>query len=100
MNRHKIFTKFLEDVVDDKVEDNKEFEDIDSLKNRFNNLRQENQRLLEQKSKIERDVDETRRLEQERIQELQKDLYEMQTKMQSLQQNLESISSQNIKMEQ
>ena len=57
-------------MVDDKVEDNKEFEDIDSLKNRFNNLRQENQWLLEQKAKIERDVDETRRLEQERIQEL------------------------------
>ena len=61
MNWHKIFTKFLEDVVDDKVEDNKEFEDIESLKNWFNNLRKENERLLEQKAKIDRDVDETRK---------------------------------------
>lgn len=46
LNWHKIFTKFLEDVVDDKVEDNWEFEDIESLKNWFGNLRWENERLL------------------------------------------------------
>lgn len=50
-------------MVEDKVEDNWEFEDIESLKNWFGNLWRENERLQEQKLKIEEEVDLTWKLE-------------------------------------
>jgi chromosome segregation ATPase len=45
LERHKKFNKFLEDVVNDSG-DNKEFQDIDELQNRFKNLKSENQKLM------------------------------------------------------
>ena len=46
-----VFADFLEDVISDK-NDNKEFDDIEALKNRFRNLRKENERLMERKQAI------------------------------------------------
>ena len=51
LERHMVFADFLEDVISDK-NDNKEFDDIEALKNRFRNLRKENERLMERKQAI------------------------------------------------
>jgi hypothetical protein len=50
LERHKKFNKFLEDVVNDSG-DNKEFQDIDELQNRFKNLKSENMKLMKRVSK-------------------------------------------------
>ena len=44
--KHKKFNEFLESVVNDKNGDNKEFEDIEALQNRFRNLKNENKKLM------------------------------------------------------
>ena len=46
LDRHAKFNKFLEEVVYDKNDDNREFEDIDKLQDRFKNLRRENETLM------------------------------------------------------
>ena len=47
LERHKKFNKFLEDVVNiDKQGDNKEFEGINDLQDRFKNLKNENRKLM------------------------------------------------------
>ena len=48
LERHKKFNTFLQSVVEDKDGggDNKEFEDIDALINRFRNLKNENKKLM------------------------------------------------------
>ena len=48
LERHKKFNKFLEDVVNiDKQGDNKEFEGINDLQDRFKNLKNENRKLMQ-----------------------------------------------------
>jgi hypothetical protein len=46
LDKHKVFNKFLEKVVNDKDGENKEFDDIDALQNRFRNLKNENKKLM------------------------------------------------------
>lgn len=55
LEKYKIYTDFLEDVINDD-KDNKEFEDIDSLKNRFTNLRNENKKLIEKQNMINQQI--------------------------------------------
>lgn len=55
LEKYKIYTDFLEDVINDD-KDNKEFEDIDSLKNRFTNLRNENKKLIEKQNTINQQI--------------------------------------------
>lgn len=47
LEKHKVFNKFLEKVVNDKEGEDKEFEDIDALQNRFKNLKNENKKLMQ-----------------------------------------------------
>ncbi|CDW75696.1 gtp-binding protein [Stylonychia lemnae] len=60
LERHRKFNKFLEDVVNESG-DNKEFQDIDDLQNRFKNLKSENQKLMkrisEKNSALEQDFE-------------------------------------------
>ena len=70
LNQYKIFTKFLEDVIDNKMEENKEFEDIESLKNWFKNLREKNEELTARKLQIEFDLDQTKKKEAETVTKL------------------------------
>jgi len=46
---HKIFSTFLESVVLDKSGDKEGFTDLDDLKCRFKNLKNENTNLMERK---------------------------------------------------
>ena len=46
LEKHKKFNEFLESVVYDKNDDNREFEDIEKLQDRFKNLRRENEALM------------------------------------------------------
>lgn len=46
LDKHKKFNEFLEAVVYDKNDDNREFEDIEKLQDRFKNLRRENEALM------------------------------------------------------
>ena len=55
LEKYKIYTDFLEDVINDD-KDNKEFEDIDSLKNRFENLRKENKKLIAKQNMINQQI--------------------------------------------
>jgi len=50
LSKHKKFNEFLESVVQDKSNgDNKEFEDIEQLQHRFQNLKNENRKLQTRK---------------------------------------------------
>lgn len=49
LDKHKKFNKFLEEVVNDSGE-NKEFDDIEDLQNRFKNLKNENAKLMKRVS--------------------------------------------------
>ena len=48
LEKHRKFNEFLESVVNDKngTGDNKEFDDIEALQNRFKNLKSENEKLM------------------------------------------------------
>ena len=68
-------------MIDNKSEENWEFEDIEALKNRFKNLREKNEELTARKQQIESDLDATKRRETEQVTWLQKELYDMQRVM-------------------
>uniref|UniRef100_A0A7S3JDY4 Uncharacterized protein n=1 Tax=Euplotes harpa TaxID=151035 RepID=A0A7S3JDY4_9SPIT len=99
LERYKIYSDFLDKVVNDD-KDNKEFEDIDSLKNRFFNLRKEHKKLVDRQNEINTQITETKANEKIVMSELQNELYKMQKKMQLYQKDLENISNQNSKLEQ
>ena len=65
LEKHKIYSNFLEDIVNDKNE--KEFEDIDALQNRFRNLRKENQKLQDRKTQIYSDIEQTKLDERKKL---------------------------------
>ncbi len=46
LKRHQQYNDFLEKVVGDKNGENKEFQDIEELQNRFKNLKNENKKLM------------------------------------------------------
>ena len=75
-----VFADFLEDVISDK-NDNKEFDDIEALKNRFRNLRKENERLMERKQAIYQEIESTKAQERTTLAEMQAKLYQMQREM-------------------
>ena len=77
VEEHKKFNDFLEQVVNDKNGDNKEFEDIEALQNRFKNLKSENEKLMKRKQAINREMEEARTQEKVKLNKLQNDLYEM-----------------------
>lgn len=52
------------------MEENKEFEDIESLKNWFKNLREKNEELTARKLQIEYDLDQTKKKESETVTKL------------------------------
>ena len=50
LKRHKIFSTFLESVVQDKSGDKEGFTDIGDLQDRFRNLKTENNTLMRRKT--------------------------------------------------
>lgn len=54
----------------------REFQDIEALQNRFKNLKQENDKLMKKKQQINQQMEEARRQEVLKLSELQNTLYE------------------------
>lgn len=104
LKRHQQYNDFLEKVVGDKNGENKEFQDIEELQNRFKNLKNENEKLVKkvkhfsaltcvrvQKDQINDQMTEERKLEAAKMMELQQRLHEMNGRMQGLQSELEKV---------
>lgn len=81
LERHRIFSQFLEAVVHDKSGDKEGFSDIMDLQNRFKSLKNENQQLLYRKREIEEEMKEAKIREQRQLNELKNNLYEQQRNM-------------------
>ena len=99
LKRHKIFSTFLESVVQDKSGDKEGFTDIGDLQDRFRNLKTENNTLMRRKTQINIDMEEARIREKDNLNELKNMLYGLQRKMQSTQSELEVISGLNSELE-
>lgn len=54
----------------------KEFDDIESLQNRFKNLKTENEKLMNRKTQINKEMELARQNEAAKLSELQNTLYE------------------------
>lgn len=63
LESHRIFSQFLEAVVQDKSGDKEGFVDILDLQNRFKSLRNENGQLLKRKKQIETQMKEAKNSE-------------------------------------
>lgn len=73
------FNDFLESIVQDKGGqggEGKEFDDIESLQNRFKNLKTENEKLMNRKTQINKEMELARQNEAAKLSELQNTLYE------------------------
>lgn len=60
----------MDDIVNDKSNGTgaeKEFSDIEKLQDRFKNLKNENEKLMQRKLKINQDMEDARRKEAERL---------------------------------
>ena len=90
LERHKKFNDFLEGVVNDKS-DSKEFGQIEDLQTRFINLKSANQKLMEKKQAINKEMEDARAKEVRKVEELKNALYEKQREMHKLQQELEKV---------
>ena len=99
LSKYKVYSDFLEEVINDDP-DNKEFDDIDALKNRFFNLIKENKKLIEKSREINNQIEMQKKKEKDVMTNLQNQLYKMQRTMQQHQKDLEAISNQNSKLEQ
>ena len=99
LERHRIFSQFLDAVVQDQSGDKEGFSDIMDLQNRFKSLKNENQQLLQRKRQIEEEMKEAKVREQRRLSELKNTLYEQQRNMQNIQSELEEISAANSALE-
>lgn len=93
MEGYKVYSDFLEDVVNEDTE-NQEFDDIDSLKNRFFNLKKEYNNLVTKQMTIYNSIEKEKKNEKEIIGDLQTQLYSHQKILQQSQKQLEGISSQ------
>lgn len=80
LEKFKIYSDFLEDVVNAEGE-NKEFEDIESLKNRFYILRKEHDNLTKKQTEINKNIWEIKQEGKKKMDKLQNELYMMQRKM-------------------
>jgi len=80
--KFKKYTDFLEEVVNSDDE-NREFEDIESLKNRFNILRKEHENLTRKQNEINKKIWEVKQEGKKKMDDLQSELYLMQRKMHS-----------------
>ena len=87
-----MYSDFLEDVVNEE-DDNKEFEDIESLKNRFFNLTKEYTKLISKQITIYNSTEKEKKSEKEIMTDLQNQLYSNQRILQQAQKQLEGISS-------
>lgn len=74
--RHKIFSTFLESVVQDKSGDKEGFTEIDDLQKRFKSLKNENKQLMLRKAAINKQMEEARVYEKERLNSLKNTLYD------------------------
>jgi hypothetical protein len=86
LEKFKIYSDFLEEVVNADG-DNKEFEDIETLKNRFYILRKENDNLTKKQNDINKQIEEIKQDGKKKMDKLQNELYMMQRKMQEYQNN-------------
>lgn len=82
--RHDNFTQFLIDVVNMKDGDKEGFESIPDLQNRFKSLKNENKQLRDRKAQINREMEQARQDEKNKLNELNTLLYEKQRKMQEI----------------
>lgn len=76
LDRHKIFSTFLQSVVNDKSGDNEGFNEIIDLQNRFISLKEENKQLMKRKAHINQMMEQARAQEKERLNQLKNTLYE------------------------
>ena len=76
--RHKVFSKFLDSIVNNKSFEGDGFIDVNDVQNRFQSLKNENKDLLQRKKEIERKQREAKEEEQKRLTELKNVLYEQQ----------------------
>ena len=76
LKRHEKFSEFLESVVKDKSGDKEGFEDIEDLQKRFKSLKNENKLLVQRKASINKEMEEARAREKNKLNELKNTLYE------------------------
>lgn len=82
LNQYRKFTNFLQSVVNDKSGES--FNDITDLQNRFKSLKNENKLLIQQKRKLQYQLDQAKFNEKKRLNNLQNKLYDKQREMQDL----------------
>lgn len=80
LEKFKIYSDFLKEVVNADG-DNREFEDIESLKNRFYILRKEHDNLTSKQNDINKKIWEIKQEGKKKMDKLQNELYMMQKKM-------------------
>lgn len=98
--KHKIFSHFLDAVVNDHSGENEGFDGIEELQSRFKSLKSENKNLQTKKRDINEQMEEARALEKRRLNDLKETLYNKQREMQAIQGTLEEISAKNSRLEQ
>lgn len=76
MERHRVFQEFLESVVKDNSGDKEAFVDISDLQDRFRSLKNENDNLLHRKQGLNKEMEDTRKGEKIRLNELNNELYD------------------------
>ena len=76
LDRHKIFSTFLQSVVNDKSGDNEGFSEIIDLQNRFISLKDENKQLMKRKAHINQLMEEARAQEKDKLNQLKNTLYD------------------------
>lgn len=82
LEKYKKYTEFLEEVVNSD-NDNREFQDIESLKDRFKILRKEHENLTNKQNDINKKIWEVKQEGKKKMDSLQNELYVMQRKMHS-----------------
>ena len=98
LESHQVYTNFLQDVVADKaLGDN---QNIEWLRGRFINLKNENKKLKNRKASINQDMEDIKEQERQTLGKMTAQLYEKQKKMQKLQKEIEKIGEQNQNLEQ
>ena len=97
MEKYKVYSDFLEDVVNED-NDNKEFEDIESLKNRFFNLTKEYNNLSSKQVTLYNAIEKEKKSEKETMNDLQNQLYANQRTLQQAQKDLEAVSNQSTQV--
>lgn len=92
MERYKVYSDFLEDVVNEDP-DNREFEDVESLKNRFFNLTKEYNKLVFRQKTQFHEIEKEKKSEKESLNGLQNELYSNLRELHQAQKDLEVVSN-------